>query len=328
MPRSIFDHKIWLRSPRPDSASTGVTVRANSGSATGFEPQLNFIEGTGIDITVTDDPGTPEVDVTIASTVTTGVAVRENSGTATTARPQLNFIEGSGVELTVADDSGTPEVDITVAVPDALLLTKHLALVDHAGVASGTAAYSQFGVGTITEDGTASNLQDSTGHYKQYSQSTVAGAAGITGVAGTTRRRYSPRGSFVVKQQISEPPLRTWVGFASATLQAVDTPAGSTLHAAAFKYRSVDSANWRAYTSDGSTDTITDTGVVVTDVTRIKFGIVMDSSQVLFYIDGVLVATHTTNLPGIDTTLVSYAASTRNAGTVLFAVTRIHVISE
>lgn len=327
MSRTIFDHKIWLRGPRPDSTSEGVKVRRNSGTATDFRPQLNLIEGSGITLTVTDDAVTPEVDVTIASTVTTGVAVRANSGTPTTARPQLNFIEGAGISVSVADDAGTPEADVTIAAPDALLLSRRFVFVDKSGVAS--ANFDQFGLGTITLNGTASAVQDTTGNYVRYTNSTVGGAAGWLLAAGLTRPRYIPSGYFIVRLQFDEPPLRTWVGLSNASLQTVDNPGASVLSVAAFKYRAVDSANWRAYTADGvSAQTITDTGVTAANNTRVKLAVVLTTTNAKFYIDDVLVATHTTTLPGIDTTLAGYAASTRNAGSVLFDIARMHYVMD
>jgi hypothetical protein len=49
------------------TASTGVTARVNSGSTTPRRPRVNFIEGTDISISVLDDAGDGEVEVTISS---------------------------------------------------------------------------------------------------------------------------------------------------------------------------------------------------------------------------------------------------------------------
>ena len=58
------------RRPRGDgSGGSGVSVRKNStGSVLGPRAQLNLIEGTGITITIADDAGNGEVDVTITGT--------------------------------------------------------------------------------------------------------------------------------------------------------------------------------------------------------------------------------------------------------------------
>lgn len=51
----------------PSSPSASVTVRKNSGANVGSRARLNFIEGTGTTLTITDDAGNDEVDITITS---------------------------------------------------------------------------------------------------------------------------------------------------------------------------------------------------------------------------------------------------------------------
>lgn len=66
MPKSIYDHTVWLGEKRDR-----VRGRLNSGGTTTTpRSRLNFIEGTGIDITVSDDATNDELDITIASTST------------------------------------------------------------------------------------------------------------------------------------------------------------------------------------------------------------------------------------------------------------------
>ena len=45
-----------------------VAVRKNTGAVVGTRRRLNLIEGAGVTLTVADDPGSEEVDVTIAAT--------------------------------------------------------------------------------------------------------------------------------------------------------------------------------------------------------------------------------------------------------------------
>jgi hypothetical protein len=230
----------------------------------------------------------------------------------------------------VTDDVGG-EIDITIAAAgpaaDTMFLGDALAIVSMHG-STGT-VWESHGTGDITLPagiGVASNTQDSSGYYIRIPNSGVNGAAGILTIAGLTRRRYLPTGYFIARPQIAEPPLRTWIGLRSATLQTVDDPGASGIHVAAFKYNPSESANWRTYTSDAATNTITDTGIAVVDNTRRKFGIAMDASSVTFSLDDTVVATHTTTLPGIDTSLQGQASSTRNAGTVIFDLSRVYFI--
>lgn len=50
------------------TSANQVTVRLNDGADVGTRPRLNFHEGTDISLTVADDAGSNEVDVTITST--------------------------------------------------------------------------------------------------------------------------------------------------------------------------------------------------------------------------------------------------------------------
>lgn len=98
---------------------------------------------------------------------------------------------------------------------------------------------------------------------------------------------------------------RVWWGLTTANLSAVGAP--TTQSVAAFRYDTgVDTASvqFRAVTCDGASGvTTTATGVTVTATQAYRFVIITSSSDVKFYIDGTLVATHTTNLPAANTNL-------------------------
>lgn len=55
-------------------APPGVRARKNSGVAGGVQPQINLLEGAGIALTVVEDLGTGEYDITITNTGTAGEA--------------------------------------------------------------------------------------------------------------------------------------------------------------------------------------------------------------------------------------------------------------
>ena len=94
---------------------------------------------------------------------------------------------------------------------------------------------------------------------------------------------------------------RHWHGMVSADLSAVATP--TTQHVAAFSYDTTrdGTAFWRTVTCDGTTATITATSVAIVISTEYYLRIVLGPSSVEFWIDNVLVNTHTTNLPGSAT---------------------------
>lgn len=97
-----------------------VTVRKNSGADVGTQPRINFIEGSHVTLTVTDDPGNNEIDVTIASTGGggglpgpggNGIVVQNTGGPTTVAR---TITAGStAVTVTNGDGvAGNPTVDV------------------------------------------------------------------------------------------------------------------------------------------------------------------------------------------------------------------------
>ncbi len=59
---------------RAQQASGSLTVRKNSGADVGSRPRVNVIEGAGVTLTVTDDPGSAEIDLTIARAAAVGGA--------------------------------------------------------------------------------------------------------------------------------------------------------------------------------------------------------------------------------------------------------------
>jgi hypothetical protein len=85
----------------------GVDIRKNSAGSVFTRPRINLIEGSGVTLTVADDAGDSEVDVTIAATATGLSAIADqrvlgnDSGssavpTATTVHQVLDWIAGAG----------------------------------------------------------------------------------------------------------------------------------------------------------------------------------------------------------------------------------------
>jgi len=59
--------KLWNGSQWVTFQSAGQTVRKNSGTNVGTRKRFNFIEGTGITLTISDDATDDEIDLTIGS---------------------------------------------------------------------------------------------------------------------------------------------------------------------------------------------------------------------------------------------------------------------
>jgi hypothetical protein len=78
-----------------------------------------------------------------------------------------------------------------------------------------------------------------------------------------------------------------------------------------------------AVTVTGTSETITDTGSDLADATMVRLGFNATSDRVLFYVDGVLKAKHTTDISGDNLTLTM---EFRNDGTVADVTTDIDYI--
>jgi hypothetical protein len=87
----------------------GVEVRKN-GVTAGQRVAMNFIPGDNIDITVVDDPGSAEVDVTVAVSGNLGHVVKDE-GTPLPTRAGLSF---AGLGVSVNDDAGNDETVVTI----------------------------------------------------------------------------------------------------------------------------------------------------------------------------------------------------------------------
>jgi hypothetical protein len=78
----------------------------------------------------------------------------------------------------------------------------------------------------------------------------------------------------------------------------------------AYDFATYSDANIRAVTRTASTSTTTDTGVAMVSNTPTRLQILYDSSsQVRFYVNDTLVATHTTNIPPTTTNFISLGCS-------------------
>lgn len=94
-----------------------VAVRKNTGAVVGTRRRLNFIEGNNVALTIADDAGDEEVDVTVAATTTRAVGVTfDGGGSPITALSKADVrvpYAGTITSVTMlADQSGSAVVDI------------------------------------------------------------------------------------------------------------------------------------------------------------------------------------------------------------------------
>ena len=130
---------------------------------------------------------------------------------------------------------------------------------------------------------------------------TVNDDYGISSNSTLVRPGWNPEVTSYIRVDLGAiTSVRYWSGWSSADPGQSATP---TAALAAFRYdSSVDTgATWRAVTSNtgSAVQTVTNTGVPVTigGRYRLRVDFIDVGAAVEFYIDDVLVATHTTNLP-------------------------------
>jgi hypothetical protein len=157
---------------------------------------------------------------------------------------------------------------------------------------------------SINPVGTRSAIRDSTGSYVQTNSSVAHPLPHSTAIIDFAGVAQPPKwvATFVFKMGAAadfNSTTRTYIGLASADIDSVYTGKDAAL----FRYEPLSGVDgtvfWRCVTNDGgATPTVTTTAVAVSADTRYEFRIdATDPTSIKFWIDGALVATHTTDLP-------------------------------
>lgn len=161
-----------------------------------------------------------------------------------------------------------------------------------------------FGLPGMTATGALSNgsTTDHQGTTITTSAAATTGGPRINGSIALFRWGNDPHYRLGMKTGSAITDMRINFGFYTATTLDSD---GGSINAVTFRYSTTaGDSNWQALTNDGSaTPTLTNTGVAVAANTEYEFGIVPsgDGTTVKFYINGALVATHTTKVPAAST---------------------------
>lgn len=163
----------------------------------------------------------------------------------------------------------------------------------------------QIGFATApTQNGTAGTVNLTQAQLISYTTAAALNADGgwISTAFTQTRWNYRPMYSTVVRPGGPFAPVlvRHWVGLFDSTPMAASDPA---INGMGFRYdTTVDgTAFWRCWSNDGAGGgTVTVTTVAFAGSTIYRLAIVVNPNglSVDFYINDVLVATHTTDLPG------------------------------
>lgn len=159
--------------------------------------------------------------------------------------------------------------------------------------------------------GTASTIVTADGYtwinYLSGATAGVSNAGWLSSAFSQVRRDNRPVHTMWVRTGAAAADItgvRIWNGLFQSDPTGSPTPAGTQL--AGFRYDTgVDGTTfWRCVTSNGATFTTTTTTVAVVADTAYEFAIDMtNQANVRFFINGVLVATHTTDLPATTTNI-------------------------
>lgn len=169
---------------------------------------------------------------------------------------------------------------------------------------------------TFVGTGTAAAHADAPDDYEQYTATAATAGTNFGHAPGSSGAQFgkNPDLGIRIKTGADVSSVRYWVGWFSADPRSADDP-GAT-HLIGFRFSTdAGDTNWIAANKDGTTLKTTDTGVAVTADTKYRFRMVADAvnNAIRFYVNGTLVATHTTNLPGSTTTLNNYTAGQNRA---------------
>lgn len=179
---------------------------------------------------------------------------------------------------------------------------------------SGTTLHGFGLTGFTTQNGTASNADGSDGPWIGANSGTATGNTGqIFGGNDDVRGDWLPDLTFVIK---TDPTAITNSRYVIGPSNANPSAASlATSHHAVFYYDTDihGTAFWRVSNNNAGTPTITTTSIAIAADTKYTLRIVFSGSDIKYYINGTLAATHTTTMP--TTTIMSHyvRAENRNA---------------
>lgn len=138
----------------PSGGISGVVVRKNSGADVGTRPRINFIEGSNVTLTVADDAGDGEVDVTIAA-----------SGGST---PTMTFVLLPTPYPTATTTAGIGSVNqvrfLRFYLPGSLTVNRIAFRCGSSGIAAnfGVGIYNSAGTSLLVDSGPVANAANTT----------------------------------------------------------------------------------------------------------------------------------------------------------------------
>jgi hypothetical protein len=246
--------------------------------------------------------------------------VAKVNGTPVTTAPATsgNILVADGTDFNSVPMSGDATIDaagvVTVSGSGNPFLTRHGIM---QALATNVATVSTIGATLVTDNpGGGGNTTDADGVFVDES-STSTTAAGWR-FDSITQYRQGPKFWARIKTGSAITAIRYWFGLFSTAPNTTDDPTGDL---AGFRFSTVaGDTTWRALTKDNVTLNNQDSGVtvVLSSVYLLEID-ASDPTEIVFSINGTVVATATTNLPTAATTLsfvVRVSATTASLRTV------------
>jgi hypothetical protein len=243
-------------------------------------------------------------------------------GTGSNAASKL--AAGSSDGLMLSSDSST-STGLKWVEPFELNSLFHVWHVQSWTVDSTNTTPQSYNTGTASAQGTATSVSPTASRLRNVSYVSTATTGSDAGVkSNTSNGHISHDFRLLVWAGLDTlTNVRYVVGITDVNIQAYDD--GNNGDSAWFRYSTnASDTNWMCLTSNSAAGgpTITDTGVAVTTGTKI-FEIHKTASEVKFFLDNVLVATHTTDIPVVDDTFAMVAGLARN---LTNASTTVHFV--
>lgn len=296
------------------SGASGFLTGADKAKLDGIAPGAIVSSVSGIAPIVSSGGAAPSVSITAATAAASGSMSGADKAKLDGITPGAAVSSVGGTAPIISSGGSTPVISIapaTSAAAGSMGATDKakldtLDLLDAAvmqfRVNPGTATLTTIGMVAPTAAGTLSSADSNAAPQVNLLSSGAANSAnGFATAFAITRMDWLPdlTGVLGMASAGDFTASRTWFGFTSADLIAVDNP--TTQHVAAFRYSpGVDgTAFWRTVTCNGASGvTVNVTTVPIAASTLYKLRIQRIAGDGYnFYINGVLVATHSTNLP-------------------------------
>jgi hypothetical protein len=294
--------------------ATTITVPFANGDRTGsFDAFATEIVGFGI---ISGIPTFKPVGEVLAAAGLNSISTVEIGGVALPQRQTIDFIDGTGVTITGVDNPITGVTEVTVSA---------------SGGGGGGAFQSAQRVSWISADGADTTIQQVGDNFPGTDNTVYGSVAPITGrgagveyeqqfgggtaffVHGNTNYRTGRNIKLWAEVYYTATgDSRNWIGMFDSTSYGVagsDTPGASQgTNYAAFRFSNTAGGAgdtvWMACTGNGAADTQISTGIAPDTNSHIfAISFVDATPNILFYIDGVLVATATATMPSANTNL-------------------------